>query len=121
LRVHGYLPNVDPDDPLAVYGTDGALIRALANENHSFEERLHSRLPIMAAQVIFAARHEMARTIEDVLARRTRMLFLDAAAAIEAAPRVAELMAKELERDDEWMQSQVAAFNSVARGYILCV
>jgi glycerol-3-phosphate dehydrogenase len=119
LRVHGYLPEPDRDDPLSLYGTDAQLIRSLLTQNPVLGERLHPRLPMIAAQVVFAARHEMARSIEDVLARRTRMLFLDAAAAIEAAPRVAALMAHEFGRDDQWVQSQVAAFQSVARGYIL--
>jgi glycerol-3-phosphate dehydrogenase len=70
-------------------------------------------------QVSWAARHEMARTVEDVLSRRTRSLLLDARAAIEAAPRVAQLLATELGRDDAWASAQAAEFETLARGYLL--
>jgi glycerol-3-phosphate dehydrogenase len=69
-------------------------------------------------EVVWAARNEMARTVEDVLARRTRALFLDAHAAIEAAPRVAEVLARELGRTEQWKTRDLEAFVSVARGYV---
>ncbi|MCP5067860.1 MAG: FAD-dependent oxidoreductase, partial [bacterium] len=69
--------------------------------------------------VIWAARHGMARTVEDVLARRSRSLLLDARAAISVAPEVARLMAGELGRDAAWEAAQVEAFGSVAQGYLL--
>jgi len=62
---------------------------------------------------------EMARTVEDVLARRSRALFLDAAEAIRMAPAVAALLARELGQDDAWQRSQIAVFESVASGYLL--
>jgi glycerol-3-phosphate dehydrogenase len=68
--------------------------------------------------VLWSVRHEYARTVEDVLARRTRALFLDAAASMETAPRVAGLMAVELGCDAEWQQRQVGAFLDLARGYL---
>jgi len=74
-------------------------------------------LPIRAAQVVWAVREELARTVEDVLARRTRALFLNARAAVMMAPRVAELMARELQRDRAWEQEQVSKFSQLARGY----
>jgi glycerol-3-phosphate dehydrogenase len=61
----------------------------------------------------------MARTVEDVLARRTRALFLNARAALEMAPAVAALMAAELGRDGDWIAEQVRAFHDIARNYIL--
>jgi glycerol-3-phosphate dehydrogenase len=60
----------------------------------------------------------MARTVEDVLARRTRALFLDARAAVEAAPVVANLLAKELNRSDAWKAKDLADFFEVAKGYL---
>jgi len=72
-----------------------------------------------AAEVVRAVREEMARTVEDVLARRTRALFLDARAAIEMAPRVAALMAQELGRDEAWQTAQIAAFEQTAQGFLL--
>ena len=63
-------------------------------------------------------REEMARTVEDVLARRTRALLLGARVSIEAAPRVAELMSQELKRDSDWQKQTVQQFKEVAQGYL---
>ncbi len=75
---------------------------------------LHAALPITDAQVVRAAREEMARTVEDVLARRTLALFLNTAAALAMAPEIARLLAQELGRDEAWQQAQLAAFREVA-------
>jgi glycerol-3-phosphate dehydrogenase len=80
-------------------------------------EHLAERLPYVAGQATFAARHELARTVEDVLARRTRALFLDAEAAVAAAPRVAALLAAELGRDERWQVDQLESFLHVAEAY----
>jgi glycerol-3-phosphate dehydrogenase len=76
-------------------------------------------MPCTGAQVVWAAREEMARTVEDVLARRCRALFLNAAAAIRMAPAVGALLARELGRDATWQRSQVAAFEALARQYMV--
>jgi glycerol-3-phosphate dehydrogenase len=55
--------------------------------------------------------------VEDVLARRTRLLFLRSQAAVECAPRVAVLMAAELGRDAAWVRGQVEAFERTSRSY----
>jgi glycerol-3-phosphate dehydrogenase len=60
----------------------------------------------------------MARTVEDVLARRTRALFLDARAAKEAAPLAARLLAGELQQDELWQRRQISAFDAVAGKYV---
>ncbi len=118
LRVHGWLENADRKDPLHIYGSDAAAIRAMVREQPALGERLHAKLPSLKAEVLWATRHEMARTVEDVLARRTRALLLDARASIEAAPAVAEIMAAELRRDEQWRQKQVAEYTQLARGYL---
>jgi glycerol-3-phosphate dehydrogenase len=92
---------------------------SVPNEIAEPGELLHPRLPYTRGAVIRAVRDEMARTVEDVLARRTRALFLDAKAAIEIAPKVAEIIAEELGRDDEWKNRQLVDFNLLARGYTL--
>lgn len=79
---------------------------------------LHPRLPFRLREVVWAARYEMARTVEDVLARRTRALFLDARAAIEAAPAVANLLARELDRSKAWKAIDLARFKETAKGYL---
>jgi glycerol-3-phosphate dehydrogenase len=80
-------------------------------------EAIHPRLPYTTADVVRAVREEMALTVADVLARRTRSLFLDARAAVEMAPQVTELMAGELGRDAAWVAGQVRTFGELARGY----
>ena len=80
---------------------------------------LHAALPYTGAEVVWAARHEMARTVEDVLARRTRALFLNARAAVAMAPEVARLMAGELGWDASRQAAEVAAFAALAKGYQL--
>ncbi len=122
LRLHGWTDEADPDDPLdyrGVYGADAELVRQLAAEHPEWSSPLHDSLPYTVAQVVWAVRNEMARTVEDVLARRTRALLLDARASIETAPRVAELLAAELNRDREWEIRQVEEYGTLASGYLL--
>jgi glycerol-3-phosphate dehydrogenase len=101
-----------------VYGSDLPMLRALSSEHPGLESLLHPRLPFRMREVVWAARNEMARTVEDVLARRTRALFLDARAAIEAAPAVARILAGELNRSEAWMASDLADFIENAKGYL---
>jgi glycerol-3-phosphate dehydrogenase len=81
------------------------------------EELLHLDLPYTHEDVVRSVREEMARTVEDVLARRTRALFLNAQAAIEIAPRVAEIMAEELRKSESWIEQQIENFNKTAESY----
>jgi len=118
LNVHGYLPHAERLEHLAVYGSDAAAIKRLGREDASLRQRLHAALPYTAAQVVWAARHEYARTVDDVLSRRLRATFLNARAAIDMAPRVAELMAAELGCDAAWQRKQIDAFTKIARGYL---
>ena len=92
---------------LGIYGSDASRVRELGLEHPEWNKPLHPALPYRASEVVWAARHEAARSVQDVLARRTRALFLDARASIEAAPMVATLLAAELGRDANWMQQQV--------------
>lgn len=117
MRLHGYHVNPADFGDLAGYGADAVPLLAWMATEPALEEPLHSALPYRAAEVVWAVAEEMARTVEDVLARRTRALFLNAGAAVEMAPRVAELMARELGRDEGWARDQVRAFDELARGY----
>lgn len=108
----------DELEHLSVYGAERVRLQTLLDTHESMSRLLHPRLPYTAGQVIWAAQHEMARTVEDVLARRTRSLLLDAAASIEAAPRVAELLAGALQRPEGWVEAQIASYESVAKGYL---
>ena len=94
-------------------------IERLINQDRLMEDRIHPGFPYTKADVLYAVRNEMAMTIEDVLARRTRLLFLDAQAAIDIAPVVAALMAKELLMDEHWQAAQVNEFKVLAAQYLL--
>ena len=119
LRIHGYKENVDRSNFNYVYGSDLEKIVNLQKENPELAEKLHPEYDYTGAEVVWAAREEMALTIEDVLARRLRALFLDARAAIDMAPKVAGIMAKEMGKDQEWEDSQVSEFTSLAQNYLL--
>lgn len=119
LNVHGFHPSAERFGSLSVYGADALGIQELAAAEPALAERLHPSLPCCGAEVVWAARHEMARSVEDVLARRTRALFLNAGAAAAMAPRAAELMARELGRDAAWRAAQVQAFGELAAAYQL--
>ncbi len=81
-------------------------------------DRLQTDLPYNRGDILRAVRDEMAQKVEDVLARRTRALFLNAKAAIEIAPEVANIMAVELGKDDEWITKQISEFRDLADKYI---
>ncbi|MFY9610470.1 MAG: FAD-dependent oxidoreductase [Blastocatellia bacterium] len=119
LNIHGFHREAQKFGSLRMYGSDALAIQDLIHSDPGRGEPLHKALPYCGAEIIWAARSEMARTVEDVLARRTRALFLNARAAIEMAPRVAELMAKELGRDDAWKAGQIRSFEELAKGYLI--
>jgi len=119
LPIHGSAPGIDQQDHLYVYGSDREQVLALVAGNKNWKGKLHPRYDYLEAEVIWAVRNEMARTVEDVLARRLRLLFLDARAAIAAAPLTAKLIADELGRDATWQNEQVASFTELAGRYLL--
>jgi glycerol-3-phosphate dehydrogenase len=119
LHIHGYAEDADSLGPLRVYGADAQHILALARQSPALARQLDPALPYIAAEVVWAARSEMARTVEDVLARRTRALFLNAAAACRIAPIAADLLARELGRDPAWALQQTQDFLALARQYML--
>ncbi len=118
LGIHGWTEE-GGEEPLDVYGSDAPALSELTEGRAELAARLHPSLPYLKAQVVWAVRREFARTVEDVLARRTRALLLDAAASAEAAPAVAEIMAGELGRDGRWRERQVAEYAALAAGYLL--
>ncbi len=106
-----------PDRMVRMYGSTASDVQRFLESQSGFSERLDGRFPYVAGEVVWAARHEMARTIEDVFARRLRMLFIDAEAAMAAAPLVARILAQELGREAAWQQRQLEEFGTLARGY----
>ncbi len=117
IKIHGWC-EARSEGYLNIYGSDEEKICKLIKHNPLFGEKLISRLPYTVAEVIWAVRFEMARTIEDVLARRIRILFLDAKAAIQAAPKVADIIATELNYNENWKANQLHDFITLANGYL---
>jgi glycerol-3-phosphate dehydrogenase len=119
LRLHGWKEdNTSGDGGWTAYGSDAPAVLALVAGKPEWSEQLHPALPYRVGEVVWAARHEAARTIEDVLARRTRGLFLNARASIEAAPLVGMILAAETNRDHEWQERQLESFRTLASGYL---
>lgn len=121
LKIHGATETNEAGNDLAIYGTDAEKINELIKENPDLAEKLHEDLPYRKAEIVWAVRNEMAETIEDVLARRTRALFLNARAAIEIAPVIAEIMAQELSKESSeiWIQEQIQTFGETAQNYLV--
>lgn len=119
LHIHGYKENVDRSDFSYVYGSDYEKIQKLQLDRPELAERLHPRFDYTGAEVVWAVREEMAITVEDILSRRLRATFLDARAAIDIAPKVAFIMAKENGKDSEWEKEQVKEFIDLAQHYLL--
>lgn len=119
LNIHGFHPQAEKFGSLRLYGSDAPAIQELMRTNPELAQPFSDALPYFAAEVVWAVREEMARTVEDVLCRRTRALFLNAKAALEAAPRVASLMARELNQASQWESAQLAAFRQVATHFLL--
>ncbi|MEO8413699.1 MAG: glycerol-3-phosphate dehydrogenase/oxidase [Ginsengibacter sp.] len=119
LSIHGSTTHLRTGDSLDIYGSDREEIRLLIKESPELQEKIIDSFPNIQAEVIWAVRREMARTVEDILARRTRLLFLDAKAAVRAAPIVADLVMNELGYREEWKDKQLESFYSIAKNYIL--
>ncbi len=118
LKLHGYSADIQYGEPLAAYGSDAAKIRDIVKSNSAWGELLVENHPYIKAEVVWAVQEEMAMTIEDVLSRRIRLLFLNAKDALTAAPQVAKIMASLLGQNEEWIESQISSFEEVAKAYL---
>ncbi len=119
LHIHGWHEYASEFGELSYFGADAPALKTLMKENPDWSNPLHPNLTYKKGEVIWAVRKEMARTVEDVLSRRTRALLLDARASIEIGPEVARLMAAELNQDADWEETQVASFGELAAGYLI--
>lgn len=117
LQIHGWTKAEIKEANLAPYGSDVSEVRDVLKEKPDYTEAIHPAFAYQKGEVVWQARAEMAETVEDVLARRTRALLLNARASIEAAPAVASLLAAELGKDATWEAEQVKAYTEIARGY----
>jgi glycerol-3-phosphate dehydrogenase len=118
LPIHGFRMDIDPNtDSMAAYGLDKEEIIAIGEEETELAGLLSEKLHIYKSQIAWAVRKEMARTVEDVLARRTRALFLDARESLRVAPEVAKIMAKELGQNKDWETTQLENYKEIAKNY----
>ncbi|WP_428225198.1 FAD-dependent oxidoreductase [Flavobacterium sp.] len=118
LPIHGCTPVVS-DGHLAVYGSDKVAIEQLMQRQPELSLKIHPDYPYTKAEVVWFIQNEMAQTLEDVLARRIRLLFLDAQAAIEAAEIVAELFVIEMKKSQFWKETQLTEFKKLALQYLI--
>ncbi len=119
FRIHGYSRNGENSDHLNLYGSDKKAIEELIGSSPAMAEKIHPSFSFTAAEVVWAVRNEMARSVEDILSRRNRLLFLDARAARDAAEKVARIMAGEMNKSQDWITQQTESFHKLAEGYIL--
>lgn len=119
LRIHGWLKNTNISDPLYVYGSDAIAIKALISSDNSLGDIISEAFPYTKAEIVWHVRNEMARTVEDVLARRTRALLLNAKESIKIAPVIANIISKELNKSTEWQIEEVKKYNELSKNYII--
>lgn len=117
-QIHGYTETI-PAGHWGIYGSDAQKIQALAIQDPELAELLHPKFPHILAEVVWACQYEMALTVEDVLSRRIRLLILDPEAAVAAAARVANTMAKTLQKKESWIASELINFNKIAAKYMI--
>lgn len=116
-KIHGFSETINWNDPLYFYGSDARAIKKNINGAHN--TWLSESLKIHEMQVRWAVRHEMARTVEDVLARRTRALLLDAKESVKICSDVAHIMADELGKNNDWVAEQINDYTKLAQQYQL--
>ena len=117
MHVHGYSENLNWNDPFYFYGSDAEKIKQ--KMNGSSNNWLSESLKIHEKQVVWAVENEMARNTEDVLARRTRALLLDARESIRICPQVAHIIANVLGKNEDWVENEIISFTKLAKQYIL--
>ncbi|MEA4903708.1 MAG: glycerol-3-phosphate dehydrogenase/oxidase [Petrimonas sp.] len=117
LKIHGYKKDPERNNHLYIYGSDQDYIIQLQKSNPEYAQKLHQKMDFTVAEVVWAVQKEMACTVDDVLSRRVRALFMDARLSIEMAPTVASIMAKELKKDKKWEEEQVREYISLAKNY----
>ena len=119
IQIHGFHQHSDIFDDLSIYGSDAIEIKNLVRSDNNLGDKILSTENLIKAEVVWATREEMAINISDFLLRRRRMLLLDAKTSIEMAPIVAELMMKELDKNEDWKKDQINSFKKLAQNYLV--
>ena len=117
LPIHGFETNADWSDPLHVYGSVRKKIRKRIKRHE--EQSLSEKFELYPAMIRWAVRKEMAMTLEDMLSRRHRALLFDAKEARRIAPEVARIMAKHLGKVENWIEAELAAFDTISSDYLV--
>jgi glycerol-3-phosphate dehydrogenase len=118
LNLFGWSADSRGNEPFSVYGIEARDIKQVIKSDPELDQMIHSNLPYRHIEILWAVKHEMARTVEDALSRRTRALILDAKASMEVAPKVATIMAKELSKDKTWEKEQIKNYLTLAQNYL---
>jgi glycerol-3-phosphate dehydrogenase len=119
LRLYGWKENHDPLDHSSLYGSEDKALKGEIKKNPKLKEKIHPDFPYLWVEVLWAIKEEMARSVEDVLSRRTRALLLGAKASMEIAPDIAKFMRKELKYDENWEKAQIDSFLKLAKNYTI--
>ena len=116
-KLFGFKRNVSWSDPMHVYGSMKKKVESLGgvNDNKSLSKKFYVSNNIIEWSII----HEMALTVEDILARRTRCVFLDSKESKRISPVVAQKMADVLGEDDKWIDAELKKFNKLIKNYIV--
>ena len=118
LKIHGWVNN-KRETLLEIYGADAIEIKNMMEADSTLAEKIHPLFDYTKAEVKWVIENEMAITVEDILARRIRLLFLDAKAAMEAAPVVAQMLTLLTGKDEEWENEQIKTFNKLVLHYLV--
>jgi glycerol-3-phosphate dehydrogenase len=118
MKIHGYNENPLQFGDFSIYGQDAVLLMDFISQNPTYREKIHPKSKILIGEIIWAVKNEMARTVEDFLARRQRVLIQDARTSLEMAPKTAEVMSAALKRHEGWYQEQVTHYTRLARTYL---
>ncbi|QMU66672.1 MAG: FAD-dependent oxidoreductase [Flavobacteriaceae bacterium] len=121
FSIHGSIDNqLRPEDShWDVYGSDAENLQRFIQTKEVYAQKIHPQYDYTVGEIVWFIQNEMARTVEDILARRIRLLFLDAKAAVESAPKISEILAKELDKDTHWANTQTEEFIALAKNYLL--
>jgi glycerol-3-phosphate dehydrogenase len=119
IQIHGFHKNASVFGELECYGSDATEIQNIVNKNSELAEKLHPDMPSIMAEVLWTVREEMIVNVDDFLSRRRRSLLLNARASVVMAPIVADIMMKELNKNNDWKENQIKRFNNLAKNYIL--
>ncbi len=118
MKIHGYHEHPKEFGSLSIYGSDAIPLGEFLAKDPAYGKPIHPSSDVLAGEILWAVKKEMARTVEDFLSRRRRVLIRDAAASIRMAPKVARVMSEILGKDPAWQKTQVEHYTNLARGYL---